>query len=95
MDFNIAHYEKLKHSLKVQFGKLQISLGNGDYLGEIALLKPMQKRTATVVCHTDTEFMVLLRKDFEMIRDGMEEEKQEQRKFILKTMPGCSSINSS
>ena len=64
-------------------------LGNGDCLGEIALIKPEEKRTVTVVCHTNTEFMVLLRKDFEMIRDGMEEEKQEQMKFVKKSIPGC------
>ncbi len=43
----------------IRLKELDITLGHGELLGEIAIFSPEKERTATAVCEEDTEFLTI------------------------------------
>ncbi|KAJ9466383.1 Cyclic nucleotide-gated cation channel [Diplonema papillatum] len=53
------------------------SLSEGNFFGEVALVVPGAKRTASIVCKTFTELFVLNKTDFERLLDSYPETRKE------------------
>ena len=58
--------------METLFGPWKNDICHGVHFGELALFNPMRRRNATLVCYTETEFAILLKRDFEMLKEGLD-----------------------
>lgn len=85
------------HQLKSKFielGYKNKSLGQGESFGEIALIDSNAKRTATIIALMEVELMVVLKKDFLMIREKFSKEYKRKKKFVINVLPFLKTITS-
>lgn len=90
-DFSIDHI-LLKFK---EMGYINKELEKGEGFGEVALLDSKARRTATVLALTNLELIVILKKDFLLIRQKFSKEYKQKKKFIVSVIPFLKTINSS
>jgi len=72
------------------FGRIVTYLKEGESFGEVALKRSIP-RTATILCKTDCEFIVMLKDQYELGFGRMQREKEE---FLLSVFPMMKNISS-
>lgn len=70
-------------------------LYKGEGFGEVALLDSKARRTASVVALTSVELIVILKKDFLLIRQKFSHEYKAKKKFLVDVLPFLQKISSS
>jgi len=85
-----AVLQKLK-----EMGYTNKELYKGEGFGEVALLDSKARRTATVLALSQVELIVILKKDFLLIRQKFSNEYKGKKKFLVDVLPFLKMINSS
>lgn len=78
-----------------EMGFMNKDLFKGEGFGEVALLDSKARRTATVLALDFVELIVILKKDFLLIRQKFSHEYKGKKQFLVKVLPFLKTINSS
>lgn len=78
-----------------EMGYIHKDLCKGEGFGEVALLDSKSRRTATVLSLTNVELIVILKKDFLLIRQKFSKEYKAKKKFLAEVLPFLQKISSS
>ena len=78
-----------------EMGYTSKELYKGEGFGEVALLDSKARRTATVLSLNHVEVIVILKKDFLLIRQKFSHEYKAKKKFLVEVLPFLRMISSS
>lgn len=78
----------------LELGYKNKNLVQGESFGEIALIDSNAKRTATIIALKEVELVVVLKKDFLMMREKFSKEYKRKKKFVINVLPFLKSIAS-
>ncbi|CAH1788852.1 unnamed protein product [Owenia fusiformis] len=72
---------------KSKYGKCVVQFGGGKSFGELALIEPEAKRNATIICHEDTDFLVIHRELYNSTLKAFQEADYRDRHTFVETNP--------
>lgn len=74
-----------------KYGKVQNKLERGGFFGEKALFDNTP-RSATVICNTECEFLVISKRDFNFIQKNFDCKRRQVLKFMIDNIPDIENI---
>jgi len=81
-----------RHHEDTSLGREVAKLGVGNVVGELALLND-QPRSASVMCTSDCEFLVIRRTDFDnILKEDMVKKGDEKLRFLIQHLPGMREV---